>query len=74
MAPNAAGNYCVEDGTPPSVVFVDAPGGNYRPVDPGPLIGTANQTWYSPVAIGATFWSPTDPGVQRAAPIDIGAF
>jgi parallel beta-helix repeat protein len=68
-------NYCrLGSGDALSSVFVDAPGGNFRPLNPGPLIGTANQTYYSPTAIGTTAWSADDAGQTRTPPIDIGAF
>lgn len=73
VATNTAGNYCVNSGAAPSVVFVDAPNGNFKPVSTGPLVGTANQSYYSPTAIGTVSWSPTDPGVARTTPVDIGA-
>ena len=50
------------------------PHGDYTPADPGPLMGTANQTSFSPKAIGPVTWDPSDAGVDRVAPIDIGAF
>lgn len=69
-----AGNYCRNgSGDALSAVFVDAPNGNFRPVATGPLVGTANQTWYSPVAIGTDLWSPADTGRVRSGPVDIGA-
>ncbi len=67
-------NYCASSN--PSAVWVapstDLSTGNFRPANPGPLIGTANQTHYSPTAIGTVTWDPTD-SVSRSPPIDIGA-
>jgi hypothetical protein len=48
--------------------------GDYRPRSPGPLVGKANQSFYSSKAIGTVEWSPTDPGVVRVPPVDIGAW
>jgi hypothetical protein len=73
-AQNTAGNYCVSNGAAPSVIWVDAPNGNFKPANPGPLVGTANQTYYSPTAIGTVTWSPTDSGQPRTPPVDIGAY
>jgi hypothetical protein len=53
--------------------WVNAAGGDFRPSDPGPLIGAASQTSYSPTAIGSVTWSPTDAGVPRRPPVDAGA-
>jgi len=54
--------------------WVAATAGNFKPVNPGSLVGAAHQTYYSPTAIGTVSWSPTDNGILRAAPIDVGAF
>ena len=48
-------------------------GGNFTPANPGPLIGTASQTSFSPTAIGSVSWSASDLGVPRTPPIDAGA-
>jgi hypothetical protein len=71
---NTAGNYCVNNGASASVIFADPMNGDYRPRNPGPLIGTANQSHYSPIAMGTVSWDPTDPGSARSPPIDIGAY
>ncbi len=68
-------NNCVT-GTP-SAAWV-SPGrdlntADFTPVNPGPLIGTANQSLYSARAIGTVLWDPADTGVARAQPIDMGA-
>jgi hypothetical protein len=65
-----ANNACNASG-----MFVNAGGGDFRPANPGPLVGAASQTYFSPVAIGTVSWDPTDPGVARSAgSVDIGAF
>jgi len=70
-----ANNYCrTRGGAAVGAVWVDAPRGDYRPASPGPLAGTANRSHHSPIAIGSVEWSPTDAGVPRVEPIDIGAF
>lgn len=72
-----AGNYCSNTGDSPRLIWVNPTGsetGNYRPANPGPLIGKANQSYYSRKGIGTIEWSPTDPGVPRVPPIDIGAY
>ena len=48
-----------------SSAWVNAAGANFTPANPGPLIGTASQTFFSPAAIGSASWSPSDPGVPR---------
>lgn len=76
-APTArnSANYCrTSGGVAVGTCWVDAPGGNFTPVKPGPLAGTGNQTTYSPVAIGTVTWSPTDPGVTRSPPVNAGAY
>ena len=70
---NTAGNYCVNDGSPATVLWVDPANHNYRPVSDGPLIGTGNASYFAPVGLDSILWSPSDPGVSRVAPIDIGA-
>jgi hypothetical protein len=70
---NTAGNYCVSNGAAPSVIWANAPGGDYTPAGGGPLVGTGNQTYYDATSIGSVAWSPTDQGVPRSPPIDIGA-
>ncbi|HTP27796.1 MAG TPA: hypothetical protein VMK12_19365 [Anaeromyxobacteraceae bacterium] len=75
-APTArdSNNYCrTSGGAGVGTVWVDAPNGNFRPVNPGPLIGTASQTYYSPTAIGSTVWSASDAGQARSPPVDTGA-
>lgn len=68
-------NYCrTSGGAAASAVFVNAPGGDFRPANPGPLVGAGNSTYYSPLAIGTTTWSATDTGIPRTPPIDAGAF
>lgn len=70
-----ANNYCRSRGGPPvQAVWVDAPRGDFRPANPGPLVGTGSGEHYSPVAMGSVAWSPVDPGNPRAPPIDLGAF
>lgn len=72
-----AGNSCSNSGGSPRLMWVNPagdPAGDYRPANPGPLVGRANQQYYSPTAIGTVQWSPTDPGRARKPPIDIGAF
>jgi hypothetical protein len=67
-------NYCRTSGGPAlGAVFVDAPNGDLRPVNPGPLIGYGSETNYSPTALSPV-WSLDDLGVARAPPIDAGAF
>ena len=56
-----------------SSAWVNAAGANFTPANPGPLIGTASQTFFSPAAIGSASWSPSDLGVPRTPPIDAGA-
>jgi hypothetical protein len=71
-----AGNYCSSSGASAKGMWVDPtgdPSGDYRPARPGPLVGTANQRHYSPAAIGTAEWSPTDAGLVRKPPIDVGA-
>jgi hypothetical protein len=53
--------------------WVDSAGGNFAPANPGPLIGTASQTSYSPTAVGSITWNPSDTGLARVPPIDAGA-
>ncbi len=68
------GNYCrVGGGTAVSNVWVDVPNGNFTPKNPGPLIGTGSNTYYSPTAIGSTSWSAIDAGRARTPPVDAGA-
>lgn len=68
-------NYCrTSGGAAVGSVFANAPGGDFRPANPGPLVGAGNSTYYSPVAIGSVTWSATDPGTPRTPPIDVGAF
>lgn len=68
------GNYCRSSGgVAVGAVFVDAPNGDFRPSPSGPLIGSANQTYYSLTAIGSVQWSPADAGVPRSPPVDAGA-
>jgi hypothetical protein len=68
-------NYCRSgSGAAVGSVFVNAPGGNFKPVVGGPLAGAGNSTYFSPTAIGTTAWSATDTGTARSAPVDIGAF
>lgn len=69
----------------PTGLFVDAANGNFTPASGSPLIGAAstrtdctvlgaaNQSCSSPVAIGTGQWSATDPGVTRSPPPNIGA-
>ncbi len=68
-------NYCASSN--PSALWVapssDLRVGNFKPVNPGPLVGTGNQSLYSATAIGTTSWDTTDNGVARSLPIDIGA-
>jgi hypothetical protein len=71
---NTAGNYCVANGSAPTVIWQAAASGDYRPVNPGPLVGAANQTYYAPTAIGSIPWNAADPGSTRTLPIDIGAY
>jgi hypothetical protein len=71
---NTAGNYCVNNGAAPSVIWADAANGNFKPANPGPLIGTANQTYYSATSVGTVAWSPADSGQARTPPVDIGAY
>lgn len=71
---NAAGNYCVANGAGAGVVFRAPASGDFRPLDPGPLIGTANQTSFAASAMGSVEWDPLDLGSVRVAPIDIGAY
>ncbi len=67
-------NYCrASGGAALGAVFVDAPSGDLRPVNPGPLIGYGSSTSYSPTALSPV-WSIDDLGVPRAPPIDAGAF
>ena len=74
-ASNVAGNYCSDTtSASASLMWLDPVNRNYRPANPGPLLGTANQTYYSPTAIGSVAWSPTDVGLARVTPIDIGAY
>jgi len=69
-----ANNYCRKSGGDPlEKVFVNAARGDFTPTRPGPLVGAGNATYYSLVAIGSALWSPSDPGVVRRVPIDIGA-
>ena len=56
-----------------SSAWVNAAGANFTPANPGPLIGTASQTYFSPTAIGSVSWSATDAGVPRTPPVDAGA-
>jgi hypothetical protein len=56
-----------------SSAWVNAAGANFTPANPGPLIGAASQTFFSPTAIGSASWSASDPGVPRTAPVDAGA-
>lgn len=70
-----ADNYCrSRPGPPVASIWVDAPNGNFKPANPGPLIGKASQTSHSPLAIGSVRWSATDAGTGRVPPIDIGAY
>ena len=71
---DSAGNYCSNGPGPAELMWVNPAHRDYTPADPGPLMGTANQTSFSPKAIGAVTWDPSDAGVDRVAPIDIGAF
>jgi hypothetical protein len=68
-------NYCFTSN--PSAAWVnpssDLRVANFTPVAGGPLDNTANQSVYSAIAVGTTSWNPSDDGVQRSAPIDIGA-
>jgi hypothetical protein len=65
-----ANNSCNASG-----MFVDAAGGDFRPANPGPLIGTANQSYFDSTAIGTVTWSAADAGVSRTTgSVDIGAF
>jgi hypothetical protein len=67
-------NYCRNGaGLSLAQLFV-APPADWRPLAGGPLDGAANQTWYSPMAIGTVSWTAGDPGKARAPPIDLGAF
>jgi hypothetical protein len=69
-----ANNYCrAAGGAAVGTIWLGVPNGNFKPLNPGPLVGAANQTYYSPTAIGTVLWSPTDTGIPRAPPIDIGA-
>lgn len=71
-----AANYCrTSGGAAAASVFVDAASGNFKPAGAGPLVGTASQTNFCPIAIGSVTWSASDAGVTRVAPgVDIGAF
>jgi hypothetical protein len=79
-APNTAGNYCsATSSASPTLMWADPANAdytvrNYKPTNPGPLIGMANQEYYSRTAIGTIEWSPTDPGLARRPPVDIGAY
>jgi len=67
-------NYCrTAGGAAVGTVFVDAATGDLRPVNPGPLISGGSPTYFSPLAL-SPFFSPTDAGVARTPPTDIGAF
>jgi hypothetical protein len=67
-------NYCrTNGGAAASAIWVDAANRNFVPANPGPLIGTANQSYYSTTAIGSATWSPTNTAATRSPPIDIGA-
>lgn len=70
-----AANHCrSRGGPPPGALWVDAPGGDYRPAAGGPLAGAGDPAHHSPVAVGSVRWSPADAGAPRAGTIDIGAF
>ena len=72
-----AGNHCSNDGIRPDSLWVNPTGketGDYRPRSPGPLVGKANQSFYSPRAIGTVEWNSTDRGTARVPPVDIGAY
>jgi hypothetical protein len=49
---------------------------NFTPLNPGPFIGAANQTFFDTPAVGILTWSATDTGMARTPPspgVDIGA-
>lgn len=67
-------NYCAQRGTPAaSVLWTNAPEGDFTLASGSPLIGYGSSTHYSPMAMSPA-WSPTDAGVARTPPIDAGAF
>jgi hypothetical protein len=81
---NAAGNYCINSGSSPSLFWVDATNHNYTPQAGGPLSGTgiawgptsadllAHPT-FAQRAIDASTWSAGDAGAAWSAPFSIGA-
>jgi hypothetical protein len=64
-------NYCASSAT---AIWNNPSAGDFTPVKTGSLIGAANATYASPNAIGSPTWSPSDAGVARTAPFNIGAF
>lgn len=68
------GNYCSNDGSSPRRMWLDPMNHNYKPANPGPLVGRANQNHHSPTAIGSIPWKPTDRGIVRVPPVDAGAY
>jgi hypothetical protein len=67
-------NYCrARGGEAVGKVFVDAPGGDFRPVAGGPLDGSGSAEHFSATAPGSARWTPDDRGVPRRAPVPVGA-